>query len=154
MAKLISSIDSDLSKRFRDNGADVLREFKFTAGEPLDVPDEYAAALVATYPERFFTQKDWKNREGFLKQNTKEANKLAGGSEDDDGEVETPTLEQLIATDAGELRAIADNLKVRYSPQIGHKTLAQRVFEFLESVSQTKDGKTPVKETSETEDND
>ncbi len=151
MAKLISSIDIELSKKFRDNGADGLREFNFTAGEPLDVPDEYAASLAATYPERFFTPNDWKNREGFLKQNTNEANKLAGGSEDDDGEVGTPTLEQLIATDAGELRAIADNLKVRYSPQIGHKTLAQRVFEFLESVSKT-DDPTPVEET--TEDND
>ena len=145
MAKLISSIDTELSKRFRNNGADVLREFNFTAGKPLDVPDEYAVALIATYPERFFTPEDWKDRKSISAESKKEVNKIAKGSEED--EDKTPTLEELIATDAGELRAIADNLKVRFSPLISHKTLAQRVFEFLESVSETE-------ETSDTEDND
>jgi len=138
MATLISAIDISLSKKFKKNGStDDLKVFNFIAGKQLkDIPDEYAKALVATYPERFFTSEDWKDRKGILVEKKKEVNKIAKGSEED--EKEPPTLEELKATDFGELKAIADNLSIRYGRTISRNTLALRVFEFIESTTKQK----------------
>jgi len=151
MATLISPIDITLSRKFPTKSGLVLKTFDFKKGVAVpDIPDEYANALKLTYPDRYFTPKEWENRDKIIEEAKEELKHQIGDGE----KVKFPTLEELQSKGLGDLKAIADDMNVRYGPTISPKTLATRIFEQIKPLIElTGDGEAEPKTSEDLEEN-
>lgn len=124
--KLISPIAHTVHRKFpdpRNPKVFELKVFVFEPGKAVEVPDEYANALEATAPEKYYTEKEWK---GYLVAQGLKQEELAEAEG-----AEIPTLEELKAKDGATLKALADELGIFYAQDSPPKTIALAIFNFL-----------------------
>lgn len=106
--------------------------FEFKVGIPLEVPDEFANNLHSTYPERYYTEEEWKSYE-------KAQDKKLKTIEEED----IPTLEQLKDEEFGDLKAYANELGLPFSSNVEKKTLATSIYYFLKANAEVAEDEAP-----------
>lgn len=139
--KLVSPIQHSVSKNLRlDKRTVRLFEYKFEPGVPVEFKlsqeIEFADNLNNTYPEKYYTESEWKE---FQKAKTpselpvkdKYTGEVKVDPKTDKPITAMPSLEELQAKSLGDLKAIADEIGLKYGQTISGKTLATRISEVL-----------------------